>query len=113
MRQRDAGNRLLLVLLLVGIAAFAAGCSSGGYSSQASVYGYYGNYDPRYYGGYVVGMPPPGMPPPGMPPPGMRPPGVPPPGMRPPGQPIPPPVQLPARPMPSPGPRPMPSPRMR
>lgn len=108
MRQRDAGNRLVVVLLLLGIAAFAAGCSPGRSSSQTSVYGYYGNYDPRYYGGSVVVMPPPGMPPPGM-----RPPGGPPPGMRPPGQPAPPPVQLPSRPIPSPGPRPMPAPRTR
>jgi hypothetical protein len=102
MRQRTFRDLLLRGIIFAGLAIFAAGCASGDYSGQSSVYvsGYYGYNDPMYYGyGAPVPPPPPGvMPPPGGMPPGARPP-APPPHVS----------QLPSRPMPAPAPRPMPA----
>ena len=94
-------NRAAGLLLLTTLAILAAGCASGGTSTQVyGSYGYYGGYypgyDPYYHGDVIVGVPPP-------PPGGVRPP---PPDMRPPAPPHV--SQLPSRPLPAPAPRPTP-----
>jgi len=93
------GNRATGFLLLIAVTILAAGCASGGTSTQVyASYGYYGGYypgyDPYYHGDVIVTPPPP---PAVERPPGERPPASPPHVS-----------QLPSRPLPAPAPRPTP-----